>query len=69
MTAPRNCLYCKHCHVDGGSAGYSEWTPGSPAEISCEKSRWSMNDYANRKTLAKDLETAATCELFEEDPA
>ena len=63
----RNCMYCRHCHFDGGSPGYSEWTPESPMSFRCEKNKWNMDDYANKQMLVTALETARTCELFEAD--
>lgn len=31
----KSCLFCKHFVYHGEVAGYSDWTPGSPARWAC----------------------------------
>ena len=62
----RVCLECVHCHVDPGSEGYSEYTPGSPFEFHCGKGKvFQFGVYHGSKaTLLADIRQAETCDEF-----
>jgi hypothetical protein len=38
-----SCLCCQHIDWDREDPGYSEFTPGSPAEWSCGKGHWDLH--------------------------
>lgn len=64
----RICWSCKHCWVDEGAPGYSEWTPAEPAEVACLKGHWySEQALGGRRGLEKCLKMAENCPDFEED--
>ena len=68
MTTERNCLKCKHLHVDTGYPSNSD-TPGEPARIECCKVHWDTDKaLTNAKSMAKCLETAKQCPDYEETP-
>jgi hypothetical protein len=65
--AGRVCWSCKHFCFDGGSPGYSEYTPGDDAELKCEAGEYDkdMQDMS-QEDLEATLKTAETCAKFEE---
>jgi len=69
------CLTCAHFYIVPEIRGYSELTPGSPAEINCERSgeagcAWPVFDCDNDATMAAlALRTIAEkCALYEVHP-
>lgn len=62
----KNCLYCKHFYLYAGSPGYSEWTPGSTGSIECLKGLWKMDDCDDTDGYRRKMETAQTCDKFED---
>lgn len=66
----RICLECKHCYVDGGSPGYSEYTPGEGITFECTKGHdigtKSIYDLS-RKGLLVGIQRAHRCGDFEEE--
>lgn len=68
----RICLECKHCYMDGGDSGWSEWTPGYPPEWVCRADGVNLNfatrlNDGDKRGLIEDLQRAETCEHFEEE--
>lgn len=58
-----SCLCCKFAYYDEGSPGYSEMTPGSPAELYCIKGVWSFSSL-NKFSLDTMHDAAKTCKHF-----
>jgi hypothetical protein len=74
-TIPRACLTCAFFRLSMGEPGYSEMTPGSPANISCTLQgkrgcAWpkSFQDYSDVDTPAL-ITRAEKCKLYETHPA
>jgi hypothetical protein len=42
MTKPE-CILCKHFVFSTGAHDWSEWTPGSDAEMRCKKGHWRVD--------------------------
>lgn len=60
------CWYCKHVWWDAGSQGYSEYTPGDPADIRCRKDHWRVKSFQTELAEFRTfLQMAATCPDFE----
>lgn len=65
----RNCVDCAHWRYSSGSPGYSEWTPGSDASMSCDKQYWKWDQEIDEERDVKaKLHTAETCADFEFSP-
>jgi hypothetical protein len=64
----RHCLKCRHCVIDSGSPGYSEYTPGSDPQQYCAKDHWSLSigDYT-REDMRKAFDQAKTCSDYSEE--
>lgn len=63
------CLECRHCYVDGGHPGYSEYTPSSPFEFGCSKGYnigYHRHD-TTKESLLKGIQQAADCPDFLEE--
>lgn len=61
------CLFCKYFYFDGGSPGYSEYTPGCNASMCCNKGHWDMwnlLDY-HRIDLKTNMKKAQHCDDYE----
>jgi hypothetical protein len=66
MATHKLCYACKHFEFDPGEPGYSEYTPGSDAHMSCGKDHWCLDNMGyGGKSLAEHLERAKTCKDFE----
>ena len=66
MTRERLCWDCQHVYWKPASPGYSDLTPGSSLDISCNKHHWALDAYGD--TLAdfrRYLLMAGTCPDFE----
>jgi hypothetical protein len=62
MTAtPRVCLFCKHCCYSEATPDYSEYTPGEPSSLSCEKHRFPSISYVDGDRLRAAIVKAVTC--------
>jgi hypothetical protein len=61
----KTCLECAHFYFDGGSPGYSDYTPGDDMEISCNKGVWYAGVDTDLTEYRKYMRTAATCPKFE----
>ena len=61
----RSCMMCKHFHIDMGSPGYSELTPGTPADVSCSKSEQRAFDDYGAEAFRKWIRFGNTCQRFE----
>ena len=61
------CWACKYIFFDGGSPGYSEYTPGYGASIICTKNKWDISYLEDEtlETFRDKLTMAKSCELFE----
>lgn len=58
-----SCLCCAMSYIDGGSPGYSEYTPGSPAACECIKGHWSL-EYMSINLMQMMHDSARTCKDF-----
>ena len=66
MDANATCLDCKHISYSSGSPGYSEYTPGWDAELSCIEGVWTYDAFNDElKDVRDKLYTARTCSKFE----
>ncbi len=64
----RHCLKCKHCWIDPGCPGYSEYTPGHDSSMSCTKQHWRLEEHEySRDDMRKAFESAATCRDYQEE--
>lgn len=62
--APRTCVFCKHFDFDPGSHGWSEYTPGDAAAMSCRKGHFDEGlgyDRVSALDFKVCLKKAATC--------
>lgn len=58
----QTCLFCKHFEFQPEYPGYSEWTPGSPLRMSCDRDHWALDGIVDfRETML----TAQTCPDYE----
>lgn len=57
------CILCRHFDCDGGSPGYSEYTPPVESTIECRKKKWKLEWYTQDEYREKLL-TAETCEDY-----
>ncbi len=59
------CWSCKHFSFSCGDAGYSEYTPGYDAAMSCGKNVWDFHfNNASQADLENTLKTAEDCKKF-----
>lgn len=62
------CLDCKHFYFEEEWPGYSEYTPGSPMQMSCKKNKWDIAEDASSKSdVCHLLDKAKSCDLYEEE--
>ena len=61
MSAP-NCPACVHCSFSPYQRGWSEYTPSSPMNLSCDRGRWDMG--YDGDTPRDVLEKAEGCPDF-----
>jgi hypothetical protein len=67
MMKPQCCWECKHFTYCPATPDYSEYTPGSNFDIWCNKNIWKFDAYiTTQKEFEKILQTAKTCDKFEE---
>jgi len=60
------CWSCKHFSFEGGSPGYSEYTPGYEGSMDCAKNVWSSDlSGLDEDGLRVRLTTAERCTKFE----
>ena len=62
------CILCRHCYLDGGMRGYSEYTPSSPMSLECRRGHWELDvqgHTANHAEFRSMMLSAGTCEDFE----
>lgn len=64
----RTCILCKHFRFIDGSPGYSEYTPGSDAYISCYKDKFheNLNHIDSLKEYRDILLNAEWCKHYDE---
>ena len=61
----KNCLFCKYFVFTCGSPDWSEYTPGSDAEIYCGKNVFEIDLFGDsQKTYMNKMLTAKNCEYF-----
>lgn len=62
------CWSCKHFHFSSGGSGYSEYTPGYEATMSCSENVWDFSfcDGGSQIDLENSLKTAERCTKFEQ---
>ena len=59
------CLYCKHFYLTTGEPGYSEMTPGSDFDMSCDRRHWEFAPHdQSQEEFKRTLETGLTCKDF-----
>jgi hypothetical protein len=59
------CWFCDHFDFTPSSPGYSEWTPGSDASISCGKGVWEFDMQSeDEESFRSKLTTSTTCDKF-----
>lgn len=69
----RLCWFCEHFSFDPGSPHYSEYTPGSEMQMSCQKDVWDFDSarahvgYRDEAVLPWCISQAATCKHFKVD--
>lgn len=62
----KTCLGCRHFNFSTAERGYSEYTPGCNADLSCEKGVWLIDLYdESEASLYRKLNTAIDCEHYE----
>jgi hypothetical protein len=62
-----NCLFCKEFYFMDGQPGYSEMTPGSNAEIGCDKKYWELDQiFDTEESYRQKMLRAKTCKDFVE---
>lgn len=60
------CWSCKHFSFMTGDSGYSEYTPGYAASMSCSKNVWNFSfEGDSQEDLERTLKTAERCTKFE----
>ncbi len=59
------CVTCKHICIDD-DPGYSEWTPGNGATISCIKGKWMMRNEDGTEVFRDNIVKAEECLDFED---
>ncbi len=57
-----------HFVFNEGSGGYSEYTPGYPAKIGCDKRHWELTDPWTPKGFRLAVATGETCPDFTPAP-
>ena len=62
----KTCWGCAHLHFDAGTQGYSQWTPGEPAQLFCDHMVWRIRFAESQDSVAEKIRTAETCGLFKE---
>lgn len=62
------CLCCANAYYSEGSPGYSEYTPGSPASMSCRRGRWEFDDCITSDLIQFMHDTGRRCSDFEPRP-
>lgn len=66
--AAKTCLECEHLYFSAAEPGYSEYTPGCDAHMSCNKNVWVWDAFDDHVRQLKDkLYAARACEEFKED--
>lgn len=61
-----SCVACKHWRFDEGEPDYSELTPGTEWNSSCEKGHWDVGGaYTSREKFRSCLLQAEKCNDFE----
>jgi len=67
MKLKKLCWHCKHCTFEDGCGGYSEYTPGWDASISCKviPSHSITLGNVSGAEFKKFIEKAGGCEKFE----
>jgi len=61
----KTCILCEHMHYSSGDHGYSEYTPGYTASISCSKGHWDIDTYMDSDDEVRDkMQMAETCPGF-----
>jgi len=61
------CLFCCHFYIDGGSPGYSRYTPGDDASVGCNLDHWILERYDTSNSYRLKMEKAENCGDFESD--
>jgi hypothetical protein len=63
----RLCYYCKYFTMIQEGPHYSEHTPGSSWMMYCDKNVWDFDTESDTlENFRQCLETAESCELFED---
>jgi len=63
----QTCWSCKYIRLDNAQPHYSSWTPGSPMDLFCGKSKWRLDQYKDTLEMFRQkIESARECELFDE---
>jgi hypothetical protein len=65
----KTCMLCKYWYFDGGSPGYSEYTPGIDWSMLCNEGVWDCDDkYITVGGFRSIMKKAESCSKFEEAP-
>ncbi len=60
------CANCKHFCFATGDYGYSEYTPGWDAAMSCNRKHWKIDMFGDdEREVRRKLRMAETCKDFE----
>lgn len=61
------CVFCKHWQFDGGSAGYSELTPGYNGTMECSREQFPriyFDELFDSDDFRKHIKRAETCDVY-----
>lgn len=62
------CVFCKHCDINLGEHGYSEYTPGSVGSVCCYKNvQKELEPYMTMDEFRAWIVKADTCSSYERD--
>ena len=61
MLLVRVCLLCKRFFLSPEEPGYSELTPGCPADMGCGKGHWDLSDLNGSEHLREKMRSAEKC--------
>lgn len=64
------CVFCEHWQFDGGSAGYSELTPGTEASMNCGKGHYgrgfTLVDMGGEDAFRAQILIARSCKDYKQ---
>lgn len=64
----QTCLFCKHFEFHQAWPGYSEMTPGSDADICCDKGHWGFYDITDFRATMLTAQECPDYEAVQDEP-